>query len=145
VAAGVDPKFPVTFDLTRDQPDNIILDQNGNVRARLGTLRKDAAGKALVELFSDLKRHDLGPLVAESIDEAGTGPSVFLTEALWGVGSTAPYMHDGGSTTLTEAIQRHGGEASGARSAFNSASNQRKSDLLDFLNNLVMFKLEEEE
>jgi CxxC motif-containing protein (DUF1111 family) len=111
---------------------------------RLGSLRKFGR-RAVVELFGDMKRHDLGGDVAESIDEVGTGNSVFLTENLWGVGSTAPYMHDGGSTTLTEAIQRHGGEASSSRAAFNGASEMRQSDLLAFLKNLVLFKMEEEE
>lgn len=43
---------------------------------------------------------------------------MFLTEAPWGVGSTAPYLHDGRATTLTEAILEHGGAAAASRSAF---------------------------
>ena len=35
-----------------------------------------------------------------------------MTENLWGVGSTAPYMHDGRATTLAEAILEHGTGAS---------------------------------
>ena len=42
----------------------------------------------------------------------------FLTTPLWGVGSTAPYGHDGRSINLTEVILRHGGEAQAARDAF---------------------------
>jgi CxxC motif-containing protein (DUF1111 family) len=34
-----------------------------------------------------------------------------MTEPLWGVGSTAPYGHDGRSINLREVILRHGGEA----------------------------------
>ena len=60
----------------------------------------------------------MGSGLAESIDEVGTGKSVFLTENLWGVGSTPPYMHDGRATTLTEAILAHGGEGTSEKNAF---------------------------
>ena len=97
---GLDPALMVKADLTKDHPDNIIKDENGNVIFRLGSFRKDNNGKTLVELFGDLKRHG-GPGLAETIDETGSGASTFVTENLWGVGSTAPYMHDGRATTLT--------------------------------------------
>ena len=41
-----------------------------------------------------------------------------MTEPLWGVGTTAPYGHDGRSINLEEVILRHGGEAQTARDAF---------------------------
>ena len=41
-----------------------------------------------------------------------------MTEPLWGVGSTAPYGHDGRSINLREVILRHGGEATASRNAF---------------------------
>jgi len=145
LASGLDFRKPVKFDLTKDQPNNQITDANGKVIFRLGSLRKNSSGRALVENFGDLKRHDLGPEVAEQIDEIGTGASVFLTENLWGVGSTAPYMHDGRATTLTEAILFHGGEATSSRAAFNNLSDGSKLDLIAFLNNQVLFKIEEEE
>jgi cytochrome c peroxidase len=143
ITRGVNPAFPVTFDLTQDQPDNVLLNPDGSVRFRLGSLRT-VFGQTIVELFGDLKRHDLGAGVAEGIDEVGTGASNFLTENLWGAGSTGPYMHDGRSTTLTEAILEHGGEAAGSRSAFQGLSLASQKDLLAFLDNLVLFKVPEE-
>jgi cytochrome c peroxidase len=143
LASGVDPAHPITFDLTRDQPDNVIVDEHGDGVYRLGALRGDRSGRALVELYGDLKRHDMGPELAEPIDEVGTGASVFLTENLWGVGSTAPYLHDGRATTLTEAILEHGGEAAASRDAFRALSSKDQARLIAFLNNLVLFKLEE--
>jgi hypothetical protein len=139
----LDPSLPVTLDLTLDQPDNRILDQNGNVIYRLGSLRKNNSGQALVELYGDLRRHNMGPGDAESIDEVGTGAAVFLTENLWGVGTTAPYMHDGRATTLTEAILEHGGEGANAKNAFVALSHSDQKDLINFLNNLVLFKMED--
>ncbi|HSE41387.1 MAG TPA: di-heme oxidoredictase family protein, partial [Acidobacteriota bacterium] len=128
---------------TQDQPDNIIRDSGGNVVYRLGSLRTDSAGKGIVELFGDLKRHNMGSGLAEGIDEAGTGASNFMTENLWGVGSTAPYMHDGRATTLTEAILEHGGEAAASRTAFVNLSSGSQKDLIAFLQNLVLFKMGE--
>jgi di-heme oxidoreductase (putative peroxidase) len=139
VARCVDPNFPITFDLTKDIPENIVTLPGGGV-AHLGNFEVDSAGRAIVRLFGDLKRHDMGPGLAETIDEEGTGASVFLTENLWGVGSTAPYMHDGRDSTLTEAILEHGGEATASRNAFVALTTAQQQDLVAFLNNLVLFE-----
>jgi len=144
LALCVDPAKPVSFDLTQDQPDNVVTDDEGTVVKRLGSLMVGADGKARVRLFGDLKRHDMGPGLAESIDETGSGASVFLTENLWGVASTAPYLHDGRASTLTEAILEHGGEAAAARAAFVGLETAEKKDLVAFLESLVLFRLPEE-
>ena len=86
VSRGLDPANPVRFNLTRDQPDNKITGAGGNIIRLLGALEKDHQGRAIVSLFGDLKRHEMGPELAETIDEAGTGASVFLTENLGGGG-----------------------------------------------------------
>jgi mono/diheme cytochrome c family protein len=145
VARGVDRRFPVTFDLTRDQPDNVVTDAGGNVTFRLGSLVRDSRGRAVVDLYGDLKRHYMGPGLAETIDDIGSGPATFLTENLWGVGSTAPYLHDGRATTLTEAILEHGGEAAASRNAFLARPVADRQALIAFLDNLVLFKMEEDE
>ena len=63
----------------------------------------------------------------------------FLTTALWGVGSTAPYGHDGRSMNLTEVILRHGGEAQAVRDRFAALAATDRHELLDFLGSLVLF------
>ena len=142
VQEGVDPKRALRFDLTKDQPENRLLNPDGSVRFLLGSLRVDAGtGKAQVDLGGDLKRHDMGRGLAEAVDETGTGASVFLTENLWGVGSTAPYLHDGRATTVTEAILEHGGEAAASRTAFNRLGAQQQADVIAYLENLVLYKL----
>ena len=47
-------------------------------------------------VFTDLKRHDLGPAFHER-DFDGLRITMHVTEPLWGVGTTAPYGHDGRS------------------------------------------------
>lgn len=81
--SGLDPLNPVSFDLTKDQPDNPIKEANGNLIYHLSALQKDLSGQAVVELYGDLRRHNMGTGLAERIDEVGTGASVFLTENLW--------------------------------------------------------------
>ncbi len=144
VAHGVDYRYPVAFDLTTDLPDNIVEDEDGTVVFRLGNFQADGRGGAIVGLFGDLKRHDMGEALAESVDEGGFGASVWLTAELWGVGSTAPYLHDGRATTLTEAILEHGGEAARSRNRFARLGRDEQAALIAFLDNLVLFKMEEE-
>ena len=73
-------------------------------------------GGLVVPLFADLKRHDMGPELAESF--GGERAAQFTTARLWGVADTAPYLHDGRALTLTDAIALHGGEAQEARDVF---------------------------
>ncbi len=68
-------------------------------------------------IFSDLKRHDLGPNFHEEQFD-GSIVREFVTEPLWGVASTGPYGHDGRSPTLEAVILRHGGEAQRSRDLF---------------------------
>jgi CxxC motif-containing protein (DUF1111 family) len=82
----------------------------------------------------------MGTKLAEEVDEVGTGASVFMTENLWGVGSTAPYLHDGRAASLSEAILEHGGEGQIAHDNFASASLTAQQHLIAFLNSLVLFK-----
>src|SRR5262249_8920497 len=69
----------------------------------------------------------------------GSVRKAFLTTPLWGVGSTAPYGHDGRSVNLTEVILRHGGEAQTARDRFASFAGEEEAAGLAFLNSLVLF------
>ncbi len=105
----------------------------------LPTLKVPAGNSFVVRnFFADLKRHDLGPAFWEKNFD-GTITKEFMTEPLWGVGSTAPYGHDGRSISLEEVILRHGGEAQAARDAYAGASNNDQRKLIEFLRSLVLF------
>lgn len=88
--------------------------------------------------FSDLKRHDLGPAFHEREFDGGL-VTEFVTEALWGVATTAPYGHDGRSVNLEEVILRHGGEAQRSRDRFAALGESDRLKLLEFLGTLVLF------
>src|SRR5262249_33526068 len=100
-------------------------------------------GVAVVRASGDRKRQARGPSLAEPIADEGVPPDVFMTENLWGVGSTAPYLHDGRATTLTEAILEHGGESQRSRDAFVALPLDEQKAMIAFLENLVLFKLAE--
>lgn len=103
------------------------------------TLKEPALQPFLVRnIFTDFKRHDLGPNFHER-NYDGTMRTTFLTTPLWGVGTTAPYGHDGRSINLREVILRHGGEALAARNAFNALSTGDKAKIYEFLNALIIF------
>lgn len=89
-------------------------------------------------IFSDLKRHDLGPNFHEQPFD-GSVVRAFVTELLWGVGTSAPDGHDGRSPTLESVILRHGGEALRARKQFARLSEHTRARLLEFLGSLVLF------
>src|SRR6185436_17422418 len=89
-------------------------------------------------IFTDFKRHNLGPQFNE-IEYSGRIQTQFLTRPLWGVGTTAPYGHDGRSVNLNEVILRHGGEAQKARDAFALLTDDKRTPLLAFLGSLVLF------
>ncbi len=105
-----------------------------DISARPAGFRRNRNGGVRVPLFSDLKRHDMGAGLAEST--GGPLDRLFITARLWGIADTAPYLHDGRATTLTEAIEAHGGEASAASAAFSALPNAGKVRLLTFLRTL---------
>ena len=90
------------------------------------------------DFFSDLKRHDLGPAFHER-DYDGTLLTEFVTEPLWGVGTTAPYGHDGRSINLDAVIRRHGGEAESAKQGYTALSDNNQRKIQEFLQSLVLF------
>lgn len=105
----------------------------------LPTLKRHSNHSFVVRnIFTDFKRHDLGTNFHERNYE-GTISTLFITEPLWGVGTTAPYGHDGRSDTLEDVILRHGGEAGAASTAFAALTPTAKSFVIDFLQSLVLF------
>jgi hypothetical protein len=94
-------------------------------------------GGIAVPLLSDLKRHDLGPEMEENLSGASSQVNAeFITARLWGVASTAPYMHSGQATTIGEAIEMHGGEASQVRQNYRKLPRNKKRELHTFLQSL---------
>ena len=58
------------------------------------------------------------------------------TPPLWGVRMRPLLMHDGLSFTFNEAIQRHAGQATSSRNAFNALTAEQKAQVVAFLKSL---------
>jgi hypothetical protein len=97
-------------------------------------------GKPFVvkNIYADFKRHDLGAAFYER-EYDGSYVKEFVTEPLWGVGTSAPYGHDGRSINIEEAILRHGGEARASRDGFAALNDNNQRKLIEFLQSLVLF------
>ena len=96
----------------------------------------DTVTSYLVHLFSDLKRHDMGPTLATPAAQGTIPASVFLTRPLWGLAETAPYLHDGRAPTIHDAITLHGGEATAARDAYLALDERGRAGVRVFLPSL---------
>lgn len=89
-----------------------------------------------IPVYSDLLLHDMGEALADGVIMKEATGSEFRTQPLWGLAATGPYLHDGRADTIDEAIRLHGGEATKARTAYSSAPEGTKTDLLAFLESL---------
>ncbi len=102
-----------------------------------GTYTVSAAiGNKIFHPYSDFLMHDVG--TGDGIYQAGPTDTAdkMRTPALWGLHIRSRFMHDLKSLTLTEAIERHEGEARRVRERFRDLSANEKADLLAFLNSL---------
>jgi CxxC motif-containing protein (DUF1111 family) len=92
--------------------------------------------RGAIPLYSDLLLHDMGEETADGLTMGLAEPSEFRTAPLWGIDAVGPYLHDGRADTLDEAIRLHGGEGAAARDAYVALADDRRADLLAFLDSL---------
>lgn len=104
------------------------------------SFKKNNTGGIEVNLFSDLKNHDMGEGLKESFSLATDKQNrEFITARLWGIADTAPYLHDGRALTLVEAIKWHdnpGSEAAISGQGFKALVEESQINLIKFLNTL---------
>jgi hypothetical protein len=93
-------------------------------------------------VYSDFKYHDVGPAFYQ-MQFDGTLVRRWRTTPLWGVGSTAPYGHDGADLDLDSVIRRHGGEARMSRNVYVALEPSDRRCLIDFLNSLVLYQTDQ--
>ncbi|MEW6470091.1 MAG: di-heme oxidoredictase family protein [Bacteroidota bacterium] len=93
--------------------------------------------------YTDLLMHDMGPGLDDGYTEGTAATSEWRTTPLWGLGlqqysqgGQMFLMHDGRAATIEEAINLHGGEASGSRTQYQALSQADKDKLIKFLMSL---------
>jgi CxxC motif-containing protein (DUF1111 family) len=96
-------------------------------------------------LYSDLALHNMGPRLADNVEQGLARGDEFRTAPLWGLGQRLFFLHDGRTRDLMRAIQEHasGGnsqfgpsEANRVVSNFNSLTARQQQDVLNFLRSL---------
>jgi len=103
-------------------------------RCHIPSLPTAPGGEAA--LYSDLLLHDIMGPGFRGMAEDGAPSGMYRTPPLWGVGDTAPYLHDGRAETLQDAIMMHGGEATLASQGFLALPADSQADLIAFLEDL---------
>lgn len=134
---GLSYEKSVSFDLSKDQPNNRITLASGQEH-HLGAL-ETIEGDVVARWYTDFKRHDMGAELSDPNDPLGLGASKFLTRSLAGVGVTGPWLHDGRATTLDDAIRMHGGAASNSAKRYAGLSEDERAQVVAFLENQVMY------
>jgi CxxC motif-containing protein (DUF1111 family) len=96
----------------------------------------EALGSKVIRPYGDFLLHDVG--TGDGIVQVGPQDTAnkLRTPALWGLHIRSRFMHDLGSLTLGDAIQRHGGEAQGVINRFNALTREEQQQLLTFLRSL---------
>ena len=96
----------------------------------------------IIEPFTDLLLHDLGPGLADTLGEHAASGAEWRTAPLWSIGLTdgvsggEAYLHDGRARSLAEAILWHGGEGKASRELFRGMPADDRAALVRFLKSL---------
>jgi hypothetical protein len=102
--------------------------------SKSNAIKKTDAGTFQIYAYTDLKRHDMGPLLSnEKREQRFVDPSHWLTKKLWGMMSEPPFLHHGRATLLGEAIDMHLGEANSSRLKYDNLSEHEQSAIITFM------------
>jgi CxxC motif-containing protein (DUF1111 family) len=92
-----------------------------------------ALGDKTIHPFTDFALHDIGTGDGIVQNAGQSTANQIKTAPLWGIRARNRFMHDGLTVNVSEAIQRHAGQATAARNAFNALTAAQRSDLLFFV------------
>ena len=112
----------------------IVTAPPGQIRGADGPV-PECLGNKTIHPFSDFLLHNIG--TGDGIAQISQHTRLRLrTAPLWGLRTHPAFMHDGGSPTILDAIQRHSGQAETVRTQFNNLSATQRDQVLTFLNSL---------
>ncbi len=113
------------------------------VQGKKGTRWTPRRGAYTVRgIYSDFKYHDVGEEFYQ-LQFDGSIIRKWRTAPLWGVGSTAPYGHEGANLDLDSVIRRHGGESLQSRRAYAALGDRAQKQVLCFLQSLVLYQTDQ--
>jgi CxxC motif-containing protein (DUF1111 family) len=129
--ASLAPPAPRSLDATAEAAGRAVFERVG-----CGTCHTPALptiGGGIAAAFSDFLLHDVAPPGYLGIGDGDAQPRELRTPPLWGLGLTAPYMHDGLASTIEMAIARHEAEGDSSRRAVEALGEADRAALLAFL------------
>jgi CxxC motif-containing protein (DUF1111 family) len=88
---------------------------------------------AKVNLYSDLLLHDMGPGLADRMQQGSATGSEWRTMPLWRAAERQKFLHDGRANTVKDAITAHGGQGAAASAAFQALDAASQQAVLDFV------------
>jgi mono/diheme cytochrome c family protein len=130
----IDPPTPAPMCLS--SPGALVFAQVGCANCHTPSMPgpgSPTASEHPVQLYSDLLLHDMGPDLADHIEQGQASGSEFRTMPLWRVSDRPHFLHNGSATNLTDAIRAHGGQGAAAAGAFEQLTDADKAALLAFL------------
>ncbi len=92
--------------------------------------------------YTDLALHNMGPELADGVNEYDAKGSEWRTPPLWGLGlqqkfrAEQRFLHDGRASSFSEAILWHGGEAQKSKNQFIQLTRDDRKALLAFLGSI---------
>jgi hypothetical protein len=97
----------------------------------------NADGSMTIEVWSNFRRQDMGPGLADVKNFNQIRAQDFVTPPLWGIRDTAPYLHDGRAPNLFQSVVQHG-EADDLNSvtAFRALPADDQQKILEFMESL---------
>lgn len=91
-------------------------------------------------LFTDVLLHDMGAGLADTTGVPGAGAAEWRTAPLAGISRSLArglgLLHDGRAANVAEAVNWHGGEASGAKARFEALDDRQRRTLIDYVSSL---------
>lgn len=132
--AQLAPPPPISTDAALEARGASMFDAVGCDGCHVAQMPTTDGGQ--VTIYSDLLLHEIAPEGFVGVPIGDAGMREFKTAPLWAVSRTAPYMHDGRSSTLDHAIRRHDGEARASRDAYDALPSEDRAALLAFLRSL---------
>lgn len=92
-----------------------------------------ALGSKIIHPFSDFALHNVGTGDGIVQNAGQSTANQIRTPPLWGIRARGRFMHDGLTITISDSIQRHAGQATASRNAFNSLSATDRAALIAFV------------
>ena len=118
-----------------DPDGEALFVATGCAACHISTLAEETDDVA--NAYTDLLLHDMGEALSAPAALKGVAATEWRTAPLWGmsraIAQNSGFLHDGRATTISQAIQFHGGEAERARQAFQSLSSADQQVLLTFV------------